>query len=68
MKKPKKTLKSARENHFLPVKFSENHTREKQIYGREKYRKLHPWNGKNAREKYDQKFVKFQWKYLSKKG
>ena len=60
MKKPKKTLKSARENHFLPVNFLENKTREKQIYAREKYRKLHSWNGKNAREKYDQKFTKSQ--------
>ena len=36
VKNYKKPSKSARENHFLPVKFFENYTRENQIGAREK--------------------------------
>ena len=42
MKKLKKPSKSARENHFLPVKIFENYTRENQIIAREKLSKKTP--------------------------
>ena len=42
VKKPKNGSEIARENHFLPVKFSENHTREKFFGAREENQKIPP--------------------------
>ena len=50
VKKLKKPSKSARENHFLPVKIFENYTRENQIIAREKLSKKTPLKRQKIRK------------------
>ena len=42
---------------FCPWNFWQITRVKTEFHSREKYRKLHPWKRKNAREKYGQKFV-----------
>ena len=54
VKKSENPLKSEREKKS-PYKFSQNSIRESKIDAREKIKKMHPWKGKSAREKPNQK-------------